>query len=87
MEASTAYLEEKGVYGLVEFLLADLLLKQPAQPFEWLAERVLQLQKDNADATKVSGRQATATTSPARAFAMRLLTNMLRSVCAMCVCS
>jgi len=53
MDAAAAYLEEKGIYGLVEYLLADLMLQQPAKPFEWLAERVLQLQKDNTDATTV----------------------------------
>lgn len=60
MDASVTYLEEKGVYGLVEYLLADLMLQQPAKPFEWLAERVLQLQKDNTDATTVRRQQVTA---------------------------
>jgi len=54
MEDATAYLEEKGIYGLVEYLLADLMVQQPAQPFDWLADRLLQLQKDNTDATTVS---------------------------------
>ena len=58
MDAATAYLEERGIYGLVEYLLADLMLQQPAQPFEWLAERVLQLQKQNTDATTVSSRSS-----------------------------
>ena len=58
MDAAAAYLEEKGIYGLVEYLLADLMLKQPAQPLEWLANRLLQLQKENTDATTVSPQPA-----------------------------
>ena len=54
MEAAAAYLDERGIYGLVEYLLAELMLQQPAKPFEWLAERVLQLQRDNVDPSTVS---------------------------------